>query len=162
MNAAVNSKPLAITLRPLTEADLPAINELEKRCFSDPWPRSAFREVLEGDQWTGLVAEAEGAIIGYSCHFEAAGEAHLANVAVDPRHRRKSVAKKILNRILDLTRAHGCYQILLEVRPSNESACRFYQKAGFVELYRRPRYYRSPAEEAVVMCLQLDDDADSE
>ena len=162
MSAATNSKALQVTLRPMTEADLPAIDELERICFSDPWPRTAFEEVLEGDNWTPLVAEAEGAIIGYSCHFEVAGEAHLANVAVDPRYRRKSVAKRLLNRILDLTRAHGCNQILLEVRPSNESACRFYLNAGFVELYRRPRYYRSPVEEAVVMCLRLNDDADNE
>lgn len=146
----------------MTEIDLPVIQELEKRCFSDPWPYSAFREVLEGENWTALVAEVRGEIVGYSCHFEVAGEAHLANVAVRPEYRRKSVAKQLLERILDLTRASGCYQIFLEVRPSNESAIRFYQNAGFVELYRRPKYYRSPVEEAVVMCRQLESDTDDE
>jgi len=149
-------------MRRMTEADLPAISILEQRCFSDPWPLTAFREVLEGDQWTGLVAEAEGVIVGYSCHFDAAGEAHLANIAVHPEHRRKSVAKQILKRILDLSRNNGCYQILLEVRPSNVSAIRFYENEGFVVLYRRPNYYRSPVEEAVVMCRQLDDGTDDE
>jgi [ribosomal protein S18]-alanine N-acetyltransferase len=146
----------------MTEADLPAILAMERACFTDPWPLSAFHEILEGGDWKALVAEAEGAIVGYSCHFEVAGEAHLANVAVDPGYRRKSVAKQLLERILDLTRANGCYQILLEVRPSNESACRFYQDAGFEELYRRPEYYQSPVEEAVVMRLRLEDDTDDE
>ncbi len=162
MSAATDNNSLQTTLRVMTGADLPAIDALEHSCFSDPWPLSAFHEILEGDGWTALVAEAEGAIVGYSCHFEVAGEAHLANVAVDPRYRRKSVAKRLLERILDLTRTNGCYQILLEVRPSNISACRFYQDAGFAELYRRPNYYQSPVEEAVVMLLRLNDDASDE
>ena len=162
MSAAVNSEHLTIRLREMTRKDLPVIVALEDVCFTDPWPENAFQEVLDGDNWTALVAESGGEIVGYSCHFEVAGEAHLANVAVALEHRRKSVAKRLLERILDLTKANGCYQILLEVRPSNESACRFYQDAGFEELYRRPNYYRSPVEEAVVMRLAFDDDTNDE
>jgi len=149
-------------MRVMTEQDLPRILAMERSCFTDPWPPSAFDEILEGDGWTALVAEAEGVIVGYSCHFEVVGEAHLANVAVDPEYRRKSVAKRLLERILDLTKANGCSQILLEVRPSNKGACRFYHDAGFEELYRRPNYYRSPVEEAVVMRLRLDGDTSDE
>lgn len=162
MSAETKNKRLQVTLRPMSEDDLSVIEELERRCFSDPWPRAAFLDVLKGDFWTALIAEWESKIVGYSCHFEAAGEAHLANVAVAPEHRRKSVAKQLLNRILDLTRAHGCSQIFLEVRPSNESACRFYLDAGFEELYRRPGYYRSPVEDALVMRFRFDENTDDE
>ncbi|MCP4685879.1 MAG: ribosomal protein S18-alanine N-acetyltransferase [bacterium] len=162
MSASTNPDCLRTELREMTEDDLPTILEMERACFTDPWPPSAFDEILRGDNWVSLVAEAEGVIVGYSCHFEVGRGAHLANVAVDPAYRRKSVAKRLLERILDLTRANGCYQIQLEVRPSNESACRFYQDAGFEELHRRPNYYRSPVEEAVVMRLRLDDDTSDE
>ncbi|MBD3258944.1 ribosomal-protein-alanine N-acetyltransferase, partial [candidate division GN15 bacterium] len=93
--------------------------------------------------------------IGYACYVFISDEAHLANIAVVPAYRRKSVAKQLLDRILQLAQEAGCRLILLEVRASNNAARRFYEKAGFTELYQRPRYYRHPVEDAVVMLLPL-------
>jgi ribosomal-protein-alanine N-acetyltransferase len=81
-------------------------------------------------------------------------------MAVHPDFRRKSVAKRLLDRILQLALDQSCGQILLEVRPSNEAARRFYELAGFVELYRRPGYYHHPREDALVMILNLTPDRD--
>jgi len=40
--------------------------------------------------------------------------------------------------------------VFLEVRASNLAARKLYERVGFIEAGSRPRYYRDPAEDAVV------------
>jgi ribosomal-protein-alanine N-acetyltransferase len=49
----------------------------------------------------------------------------------------------------------GMRQIWLEVRPSNVVAKGLYERLGFEEAYRRPRYYPDTHEDAIVMSLNL-------
>jgi ribosomal-protein-alanine N-acetyltransferase len=142
----------------MTNADIPAVAEMEKAVFSDPWPRSAFIDVVTAAGWGGLVAEIDGVIIGYACYLVVDVEAHLTNIAVAPEHRRKSVARHLLSRILSIADGRGCEFILLEVRPSNHEALAFYRKYGFKVLYQRPNYYRRPVEDAIVMVHYFDRD----
>lgn len=145
----------AVVVRPMRYSDIEPVVELEREIFTDAWPRSAFQEIFEEDSWQGLIAEAKSQVIGYACFFFVAGEAHLANIAVDPAHRRKSVAKRLLHHILQLARDAGCGLILLEVRESNTAARKFYDTEGFLELYQRKGYYRNPVENAIVMSMPL-------
>jgi len=147
---------LAINLRPMIEADLTTVMKLERSIFPDPWPMSAFTDVLRGEQWQSLVAEYDNQIIGYACFMMAAGEAHLANIAVHSDYRRKSVAQQLLDRILQTVPQHGCTMILLEVRQSNYAARAFYERSGFRKLYTRPHYYEEPVEDALVMVRYLE------
>ncbi|MDX9856175.1 MAG: ribosomal protein S18-alanine N-acetyltransferase [candidate division Zixibacteria bacterium] len=147
-----------VVYRDMTNADIPAVAEMEKAVFSDPWPRSAFIDVVTAAGWGGLVAEIDGVIIGYACYLVVDVEAHLTNIAVAPEHRRKSVARHLLSRILSIADGRGCEFILLEVRPSNHEALAFYRKYGFKVLYQRPNYYRRPVEDAIVMVHYFDRD----
>jgi ribosomal-protein-alanine N-acetyltransferase len=149
-----------VSLRDMTSGDLDEIVRLEALIFPDAWPESSFRELLSDQDWGALVAEMDGRIVGYACYLVVVDEAHVANIAVDPDYRRKSVAKRLLDRILGIAREASCVQILLEVRPSNSAARTFYEQAGFVELYRRPGYYRQPREDALVMVMPLVPDRD--
>ncbi len=151
MNDAGKPNEFSVALRAMTEADLPAVMQLERSIFPDPWPMSAFTDVLSGEMWQSLVAECDNNIVGYACFMTAAGETHLANIAVHPDYRRKSVAQQLLDRILQLVTRHGCTMIILEVRQSNYAARAFYERSGFRTLYTRPHYYEEPAEDALVM-----------
>jgi len=135
----------------MTDADIDSVLILEELIFSDPWPRTAFVDALEERTWSALVAEIDGKLVGYACFLVVDVEAHLANIAVVSEHRRKSVAKHLLDRIFSVVLDRRCEFILLEVRPSNTEALAFYEKYGFRLLYRRPNYYRRPAEDALVM-----------
>jgi ribosomal-protein-alanine N-acetyltransferase len=146
---------LLVTVRALSADDVDQVVVLEKEIFPDPWPRSAFEEQLKGPQWGGIVAERDGRVIGYACYLIVANESHLTNIAVDPLHRRKSVAKRLLDRILDIVNERQCEMLLLEVRTSNHAAITFYERFGFEMLYRRPNYYRRPVEDALVMVRHL-------
>jgi ribosomal-protein-alanine N-acetyltransferase len=142
---------LEVSIRQMTKSDIPRVLKLEKELFADPWPRRAFEEQIEDEGWGSIVAESSGVIIGYGCYLVTGAEAHLTNIAVEKAHRRKSVANQLLQTILDTVIEAGCEYILLEVRPSNKEAIRFYEKNGFDLMYRRPAYYRRPAEDALVM-----------
>ena len=158
MSNVENKNELAVSIRAMTLADVDAIAELERKVFPDPWPRSSFAEIPGDEQWGAIVAEYGGEIIGYACYLIVLQESHLTNIAVAESHRRKSVAKQLLQRILDIVIENKCELVLLEVRPSNHQAIAFYDKYGFHQLYRRPNYYRRPAEDALVMVRYLDID----
>ena len=145
---AVNS---TIRLREMTRADLPEVSRLEREIFSDPWPFSAFEDVIKEPDWGGLVAESDNTIIAYATFLIVDVESHLTNIAVDPSQRRKSVAKQLLDRIFTIVKERKCEFLLLEVRPSNAEALAFYELYGFRVLYQRPNYYRRPVEDALVM-----------
>jgi len=147
-----------VLIRDMIEADLDQVLVIEQEVFSDPWPRSAFREQIGGEGWGAVVAEADCAVIGYGCYFTVDIEAHLTNIAVAPAFRRKSVAKSILDTILQRVIDADCEYLLLEVRQSNDAARAFYEKHGFTVLYQRPNYYRRPVESALVMVRYLDPD----
>jgi [ribosomal protein S18]-alanine N-acetyltransferase len=145
----------SLFIRAMDEKDVDRVSELEHEVFPDPWPRSSFTEQFDDDCWGTIVAEFDGKLIGYACYLIVANESHLTNIAVDPFWRRKSVAKRLLERILDIVIDSRCEILLLEVRPSNTEARAFYAKYGFRELYRRPNYYRRPVEDALVMVRYL-------
>ena len=82
----------------------------------------------------------------------------MTNLAVADSYRRKSVASRLLEYILDIARNKGCEHILLEVRPQNKDAIAFYENAGFKLLYCRPNYYRNPVEDALVMVYYFNEE----
>lgn len=143
-------------MRPMVAGDLSTLLELERKIFPDPWPRSAFEDILTDDAWGGLVAECDGEVVGYASWLLIDVESHLTNIAVPPEYRRKSVAKTLLERILEVVQQRGAEYILLEVRASNAVAFAFYEAYGFTLLQRRPRYYRNPSEDALVMIRHFD------
>jgi len=148
-NASSNSPSL--TLRPMQPADVEKVLRIEEKCFPDPWPRTAFEDIIKHREHGALVAIHEKNLIAYVCYLIIAHEAHLTNLAVTPEFRRKSAATQLLDTVLQTAQRKECEYVLLEVRPRNESAIAFYEKAGFRLLYRRPKYYRNPVEDALVM-----------
>lgn len=146
---------MGILLRDMSDADLAKIEVLEAVIFPDAWPTAAFEEHLDEREAGALVAEVEGRIVGYACYRFDCGEVHMTNLAVDPDHRRKSVAKELLGYILGLARRRDCELMLLEVRSSNETARQFYEAEGFVTVEQSPSYYDDPTEDALVMMRRI-------
>lgn len=141
--------------RDMSLDDLPKIAQIESDIFPDPWPESAFGEHLENRNWFARVVENGSGIIAYACFMTVAGEAHLTNIAVIESYRRKSVAKTLMESILEELKKMKCEIIYLEVRQSNQSAISFYDKLNFEELYKRDNYYQNPNEGAVVMSRKI-------
>jgi ribosomal-protein-alanine N-acetyltransferase len=58
--------------------------------------------------------------------------------------------------VLDWCRSNRATEVVLEVRAGSAGAAALYAGLGFTQAGRRPRYYRDPDEDALIMRLPLD------
>jgi ribosomal-protein-alanine N-acetyltransferase len=142
--------------RPLVEADLDRVAAIEQAAFTDPWPRSAFEELLAEPYVRCFAADGDdGRLAGYGICSVAADEGEILNLAVNPAARHRGLGRGLLVAMLDSLRREGVSAVHLEVRQSNRAAIRLYTIAGFRSVSIRRAYYRNPTEHAVTMTLDL-------
>ena len=128
------------------------IHEIEKLSFPSPWSLNALQSEIENPISHIWVFEREEALSGYICFWMFDKEAQLLSLAVHPRDRGKGLGHYLLKKMIETAVSKRVQYIWLEVRPSNLAGKRLYQKLGFEEVHRRPRYY-SNTEDAIVMGL---------
>lgn len=68
--------------------------------------------------------------------------AHLNLLAVDPAHRRRGVAHKLMAWLEETALTAGTFTIGLELRAENQGAFAFYTSLGYRELGRVSGYYQ--------------------
>jgi ribosomal-protein-alanine N-acetyltransferase len=146
-------------IRSAVPADAALLVAIERRCFSDPWTETSFREALDSPWSFGLVAHTGHAIAGYLIGREVAGTGEVLNLAVSPDSRRHGVARALLRAALVLLRKRQVDEVFLEVRESNRSAQALYLSSGFRPVGQRSAYYRNPKEDALVLWLALEQHA---
>ncbi len=135
------------------EKDLPAMAEIERRCFHTPWSEESLRDDLTGNPLSVyMVLEAEsGDVAGYMSLWRILDEGHINNVAVLPEYRRRGGASEMLEFMLEYSEKNGISSHTLEVRVSNEGAIGLYRKFGFKEAGVRKGYYEDDGEDALIM-----------
>ncbi len=127
------------------------IVQLEKVCFSDPWSENSVASELNNPLSLWLVAVEDQTVLGYVGSQSVLGEADVMNVAVHPDFRRRHIGQVLIERLIEMLREQAVHSLALEVRVSNESAIALYQKLGFVQVGKRPNYYRNPKEDALIL-----------
>jgi len=143
-------------MRPMTAADIDAVMTLERVAYPFPWTAGIFNDCLKAGYACWLL-EVDGALAGYAVLSVAAAEAHLLNICIEPGLQGRGWGRHLLGRVVELARWHRAGRIFLEVRPSNPAARALYERAGFNEIGRRPRYYPAAngREDAVVLAMEL-------
>lgn len=151
--AAIDSLP---SVRPMREADVEQVIEIEQRAYEFPWTQQIFRDCLRAG-YHGCVLDVGGFVSGYFMLSVAAGEAHILNICIDPNEQGKGYGRRLVKRAMDIARWHRVERIYLEVRPSNPIAIKLYHDIGFNEIGRRPKYYpaKNGREDAIVMAYEL-------
>jgi [ribosomal protein S18]-alanine N-acetyltransferase len=135
-----------------TSADLPEVVAMERACYADPWPASAFATLPDNPNVYFAVARGvHGRVIGYVVGWYVVDEGELANLAVAPDVRRQGMGRALLDAMLADAMARGTKELYLEVRESNAAARRLYHALEFEEVGRRTGYYRSPQEDALIL-----------
>ena len=146
---------LIATMRAQDVEDVVAI---ENQAYPFPWTRGNFLDSLHSRYDAWIVREAEGQIAGYFLAMPVVDEMHLLNITVRPTLQGKKLGRRLLDKVIVLTRAASMQSILLEVRPSNPHALAFYQHVGFEQIGIRKNYYPSTGstrEDAIVMRLMI-------
>ena len=139
-----------LEIRQLAYADLPQVIAIERRAFPTPW--SLAMVVLELSKPSGicLAALRENRLVAYLVCSRYDTVWHLMNVAVDDGCRREGIASVLLERLFELADKPS-EQYTLEVRTSNDSAIRLYERFGFRAAGRRRAYYHDNREDALIM-----------
>lgn len=114
--------------------DLARYEKLEHACDADPGrlERHLFGERAYAE---ALVAESDGAVIGFALFFHnystfrALPGVYLEDIFVEPEHRRRGIGRALLQRVIDVARQRGCGRIEWMVLDWNRDALDFYRSA---------------------------------
>jgi len=145
-------------LRDMRREDLPAVLDIERRSFAQPWSRAFFEKEL-ATPFARLVVAVEEAVprpqvIGYTCRWRVTDEVHLLNVAVHPERRGLGHGRALVGAVVAEAETARTRVVYLEVRAGNVIARRLYRQLGFKDLGVRRGYY-GPGQDAIVMELRL-------
>ena len=129
-----------------------SVAAIEKECFGrDAWSERSVAGELDNALALWLVAVENGAVAGYVGSQTVCGETDMMNVAVTADFRRRGVGEALVNALVAELKAMESRCLTLEVRASNTPAQALYEKLGFAEVGRRPRYYQNPKEDALIL-----------
>lgn len=133
-----------ITVRPVTEGDLPAllglVTALAHHHGDTPLAtiETLWRDFLGDPRWMhGLVAEVGGEVVGYAALLPLA-RLHLGQRGMDLHHlfvaeghRNHGIGRALVQAALDHARGLSCDYLTVTAHPANREAQAFYPKLGF-------------------------------
>lgn len=147
-----------VLLRSATAADIPRLRALDQSApHGVRWTEAHYADLIarHDEAAVVLVAEVQGDPIAYVAAAGVTPESELENIVVRLDYLRRGVARALLEELLERLRRAGTKRLHLEVRDSNAPARALYRSLGFTEVGRRPAYYSTPTEDAVLLSLSL-------
>mgnify|MGYP002226028557 FL=1 len=93
-------------------------------------------------------------LLDYCGAYRALDEAEIVNVAIKKEHQNHGYGAEMVQALIEEEKKNGVVSFILEVRPSNLSAHRCYQKLGFRTIGIRRDFYDCPKENALVMKME--------
>jgi ribosomal-protein-alanine N-acetyltransferase len=153
VSAVLKEQPL---IEPMSEKDLAAVMDIERRIYEFPWTRGNFIDSLRAG-YSCWAYRGPGGLIGYAIVVIAAGEAHLLNLSINERCQGHGHGGLFLAHLIEIAREERAAALFLEVRPSNEIGGRLYARHGFTRVGVRRDYYPAGTgrEDAWVLSLLL-------
>ena len=139
--------------------DLGGVLEIERTSHTEPWREDSFRQELARGNSQLFVARIPGAppaVGGYVCSWIVLDEIHILNLAVQAALRRRGIGRSLLVHALEAGSQRGARVALLEVREGNTGARSLYESLGFRAVGKRPNYYGTTRETAILMDLEMD------
>jgi ribosomal-protein-alanine N-acetyltransferase len=140
--------------RRMESADIPAIQEIDRASFPNPWPENAYLYELRENRAAHLLVlehSPTGKVVGIIGYWLVVDEAHISKIAIHPAWRRRGLGRILLSAMLRDAESHGAISATLEVRVGNHDAQALYARFGFREVGRRKGYYRDNGEDALLL-----------
>jgi len=136
-DVAVCRRPADVTLRIGSIGDLADIVQLDAACFNEFW-RYGPQELGESlSHERVLIAEKDGALLGYATCSLHGGSATVGRLAVSPRARRQGVGMALLSDVAGFALRSGAYAVTLCTQEANEASRALYASASMIELSER-------------------------
>jgi ribosomal-protein-alanine N-acetyltransferase len=147
----------------MKEEDIPRVSRLDREVFPGIKMPTNFHNELKNCLAHYIVAcqrkfpifgnDSEVIIVGYAGLWIMVGEAHVVNLAVGHSYRGQGIGELLLIALIELALSMYCSMITLEVRVSNITAQKLYQKYGFTVRGIRTGYYTDNREDGVIMTV---------
>jgi ribosomal-protein-alanine N-acetyltransferase len=149
------------TIRRMAGGDIAAVLALAEKIPEAPhWNRIDYERCVAEDSSSpllraGFVAETPAGFLGFSIGKIVAGICELESIAVALEARGQGIGQALLAAVSGWARAQNAVRLELEVRASNSRAVKVYEDFGMRREGRRPGYYQSPEEDALLMGITL-------
>jgi [ribosomal protein S18]-alanine N-acetyltransferase len=144
---------VSVEFRTLGPEHLTAIEQIERRTYPTPWSRSMFAgEIAKPSSiCVGAFEPGTDKLVGYLVIARYVDAWHVMNIAVAPDLQRRGIATLLLEHLFELTADDPHRGYTLEVRVSNTSAIKLYERVGFRSRGIRRGYYTDNHEDALIM-----------
>jgi ribosomal-protein-alanine N-acetyltransferase len=116
--------------------------ELVEAGLRPSWSASRITWHIRNPDSVVLSARYDGTAVGFALMRYGDDVAHLNLLAVDPEHRRRGVARRLMRWLEETALTAGTFIIGLELRAANEAAFAFYAALGYQESGRIAGYYQ--------------------
>jgi [ribosomal protein S18]-alanine N-acetyltransferase len=146
----IDPSELHVRIQRMRRRHLRSVLRIERQVYPRPWTIGVFTSEITNPERCYVVARVGSTLVGYGGMLFSADDAHVANVAVDPRWHRHKIGTRLLLTMARFARDHGYRNLTLEVRVSNVGAQAMYRRFGLAPAGIRPRYYEN-TEDAIVM-----------
>ncbi len=144
-------------IRAATRRDADLLATLQGESFpEDPWPALGFMQLMADPNVAALVAEPDGRPAGFALVRTVADEAEVIAVGVRPGDRRGGIGRALLEAMVARARDRGARSLFLEVAEDNPVAQALYISRGFLQVGRRPGYYRRKESSVAALILRLE------
>ena len=131
--------------------DVPQVAQIERECFSRPWSEESLMKYVDDENSIFCVYELNGMVVGYAGMYYVYPEGDITNVAISEEFRGNGYAKELMKKMIQDSIECGITEFTLEVRVSNITAIKLYEKIGFVNEGIRKNFYDNPKEDAMIM-----------
>jgi len=166
-------------VRPMTDADIVQVTQIERESFPTSWPQTAYRRELSNNLARYLVVidrahppppseprkrsllgilrrpdatpQTDEYIVGYVGVWLLVDQAHIVAIAVREPYRRRGLGELLLSEAIEMAIENQQESVTLEVRRSNHGAQALYEKYRFLKVGVRKRYYSDNHEDAIIM-----------
>lgn len=129
------------------------ILSLDEENFSNNFDEKFYLEYIKNQRV--VVTENENIIVGYVLFNQILDEAEIYKIVVSKDFRKKQIAFKIMEFLLNELKKNDVKKIFLEVRKSNIPAINLYKKCGFINIREIIDYYTNPKEDGIMMLKEV-------
>lgn len=162
------TSPGKVSIRLASDEDIEAIMLLDRSLDTLPhWPAAEYRASIAGGDShrsralfvAGADREIDRQIVGLAVaradHIAGESSVELESVGVALSARRRGVGRELCRAVMEWCQSQGAAHLDLEVRSQSAGAVALYRELGFVAVGTRRSYYRDPADDAILMRLDL-------